>query len=112
MKEMYNECREYAKRIAEEIEAYYNGTANEGGEEVNLYDYFADALDYEVILTSQKTVKSVRIYVTLGGPTCWIDTEEHAVVCHWGADQAEYPIDWDLCDELEEIIAEYMELGR
>ena len=112
MSEMYNECREYAKRIAEEIEAYYNGTVNEDGEEVNLYDYFADALDYEVILTSQKTVKSVRIYVTLGGPNCWIDTEEHAVVCHWGADQAEYPIDWDLCDEQEEMVAECMGLGR
>ena len=112
MSEMKNECREYAKHVAEEIEAYYNGTTNENGEEVSLYDYVADALDYEVVLTSQKTVKAVRLYVTLGGPTCWIDTEEHAVICHWGTDQAEYPIDWDLCNELEEIIAEYMELDR
>ena len=112
MSEMYNECWEYAKRVAEEIEVYYNGTVNEDGAEVSLYDYFADVLDYEAILTSQKTVKSVRIYVTLGGPTCWIDTEDHAVVCHWGADQAEYPIDWDLCDELEEMVLECMGLGR
>lgn len=110
MFEMKNECREYAKRVAEEIEAYYNGTINEDGEEVSLYDYVADALDYEVVLTSQKTVKAVRLYVTLGGPTCWIDTEEHAVICHWGTDKAECSIDWDLCNELEEIIAEYMEL--
>ena len=109
MSEMYNECREYAKHIAEEIEAYYNGTANEG---VSMYDYFVNTLDYEVILTSQKTVKSVRLYVTLGGPTCWIDTEEHAVICHWGTETAEYPIDWDLCDELEEIVAECMDLDR
>ena len=106
MNEMYKECWEYAKHVAEELETYYNSTANEDGEEVSLYDYFADALDYEAILTSQKTVKSVRIYVTLGGPTCWIDTEEHAVICHWGADQAECAIDWDLCNELEEIVAE------
>lgn len=110
MSNMNNECREYAKCIFEEAEAYYNGTINEDGEEVGLYDYFADALDYEVILTSQKTVKSVRLYVTLGGPTCWIDTEEHAVVCHWGTDRAEYPIDWDLCNELESIVAEVMGL--
>lgn len=110
MNEMYKECWEYAKHVAEELETYYNGTANEEGEEVSLYDYFADALDYEVILTSQKTVKAVRLYVTLGGPTCWIDTEEHAVICHWGTKQAEYPIDWDLCDELEEIVAECIEL--
>ena len=112
MSEMKNECREYAKRVAEEIEAYYNNTINEDGGEVNLYDYVADALDYEVVLTSQKTVRAVRLYVTLGGPTCWIDTEEHAVICHWGTDQAECSIDWDLCNELEEIIAEYMELDR
>ena len=110
MSEMGNECREYAKHAAEEIEAYYNGTTNEDGEEVSPYDYVADALYYEVVLTSQKTVKAVRLYVTLGGPTCWIDTEEHSVICHWGTDQAECSIDWDLCDELGEIIAEYMEL--
>ena len=110
MNEMYKECWEYAKHVAEEVEAYYNGTAKEDGEEVSLYDYFADALDYEVILTSNRTVKSVRLYVTLGGPTCWIDTEEHAVICHWGADQAEYPVDWGLCNELEEIVAECMEI--
>ena len=112
MSEMKNECREYAKHVAEEIESYYNGTTNEDREEVSLYDYVADALDYEVVLTSQKTVKAVRLYVTFGGPTCWIDTEEHAVICYWGTSQAEYSIDWDLCDELEEIIAEYMELDR
>ena len=112
MFEMKNECRKYAKRIAEEAETYYHGNTNENGEEVSLYDYVADALDYEVVLTSQKTVKAVRLYVTLGGPTCWIDTEEHAVICHWGTDKAEYPIDWDLCDEFEEIIAGYMELER
>lgn len=112
MNEMYRKCWEYAKRVAEEAEAYYNGTTNEEGEEVSLYDYFAEALDYEVILTSNRTVKSVRLYVTLGGPTCWIDTEEHAVVCHWGTEKAEWGIDWDLCDELEEIAAECMELER
>ena len=112
MSEMYNECWEYAKHVAEEIEVYYHGTANEDGDEVSLYDYFADALDYEVILASNRTVKGVRLYVTLGGPTCWIDTEEHAVICHWGADKAEYPIDWDLCDGLEEIVAECMGLDR
>ena len=46
MSEMKNECREYAKRVTEEIEAYYNGTTNEDGEEVSLYDYVADALDF------------------------------------------------------------------
>ena len=112
---MKKECREYAQRVAEEIEAIYNGTTeeeNDDGEKMSLYDYVADALDFEVILTSMKTVKSIRLYVTLGGPTCYVDTELHAVVCAWGGDQAEYPLDWDACDELENIIAEYMEMER
>lgn len=116
MSEMYNECREYAKRIAEEAEAYYNGEIeneeSEDGEALSLYDYFANALDYEVILTSQKTVRGVRLYVTLGGPTCWIDTEEHVVTCAWGTERAEWGIDWDLCNELEDIVSECMELDR
>lgn len=109
---MKKECREYAQHIAEEIEAIYNGTTEEDGEKMCLYDYVADALDFEVILTSMKTVKSIRLYVTLGGPTCYVDTELHAVVCAWGGDRAEYALDWDACDELESIIAEYMEMER
>ena len=112
---MEKECREYAKRVSAEIEAIYNGTTeeeNDDGEKMSLYDYVADALDFEVILTSMKTVKSVRLYVTLGGPTCYVDTELHAVVCSWGGDREEYALDWDACDELESIIAEYMEMER
>ena len=112
---MEKECREYAQRVAAEIEAIYNGTTedeNDDGDKLSLYDYAADALDFEVILTSMKTVKSVRLYVTLGGPTCYVDTELHAVVCAWGGDRAEYALDWDACDEFESIIAEYMEMER
>ena len=112
---MEKECRKYAKNVVEEIEAIYNGTTeeeNDDGEKMNLYDYVADALDFEVILTSTKTVKSIRLYVTLGGPTCYVDTELHSVVCEWGGDRAEYALDWDACDELENIIAEYMEMER
>ena len=112
---MKKECKEYAQRVAEEIEAIYNGTTeeeNDDGEKMSLYDYVSDALDFEVILTSMKTVKSIRLYVTLGGPTCYVDTELRAVVCAWGGDREEYPLDWDACDEFESIIAEYMEMER
>lgn len=112
---MKKECREYAQNVAAEIESIYNGTTeeeNDDGEKMSLCDYVADALDFEAILTSTKTVKAVRLYVTLGGPTCYVDTELHAVICAWGTDREEYPLDWDACDELESIIAEYMEMER
>ena len=110
---MKKECREYARGVAEEIESIYNGMTeeeNNDGEKMSLYDYVADALDFEVVLTSTKTVKDVRLYVTLGGPTCYVDTELHAVVCVWGGDREEYLLDWDICNELVSIIAEYMKL--
>ena len=109
---MKKECKEYAKRVAEEIEAIYNGTTEEDGEKMSLYDYVADALDFSAVVSSQKTIQSIRLYVTLGGPTCYVDTELHAVVCAWGGDREEYLLDWDACDELENIIAEYMEMER
>ena len=112
---MEKECREYAQRVAAEIEAIYNGTTeeeNDDGDKMSLYDYVADALDFSAIVSSQKTIQSVRLYVTLGGPTCYVDTELHAVVCAWGGDLAEYALDWNACDELENIIAEYMDMER
>lgn len=112
---MKNECREYAQHVAAEIEAIYNGTTeeeNDDGEKMSLYDYVANALDFSAIVSSQKTIQSVRLYVTLGGPTCYVDTELHAVVCAWGGDREEYLLDWDACDELESIITEYMEMER
>lgn len=110
---MKKEYREYAQHVAQEIETIYNGTTeeeNDDREKMSLYDYVADALDFEVVLTSTKTIKAVRLYVTLGGPTCYVDTELHTVVCAWGGDREEFPLDWDACDELESIIAEYMEM--
>lgn len=110
---MKKECREYAQHVAEEIEAIYNGTTeeeNDDCEKMSLYDYVANALDFDIVLTSTKTIKAIRLYVTLGGPTCYVDTELHAVVCTWGGDREEFLLDWDVCDELENIIAEYMEM--
>lgn len=112
---MNKECREYAQRVVEEIESIYNGTTeeeNDDGEKMSLYDYVAEALDFSAIVSSQKTIQSIRLYITLGGPTCYVNTELHAVVCAWGGDREEFPLDWDACDELENIIAEYMEMER
>lgn len=112
---MKKECKEYAQNVAEEIEAIYNSTTeeeNDDGEKMSLYDYVANAPDFSAIVSSQKTVDFVRLYITLGGPTCYVDTELHAVVCALGGDREEYPLSWDACDELEDIIAEYMEIER
>ncbi len=102
-----NENREYCKKIATELESIYNGEdMNEDGEQVTLYDYFSDVLDYEYTINSDKSYKSVKVYVTLGGPNVWIDTRDSEVYLAWGTDRESYPISWDLRDEIDAIFEE------
>lgn len=101
------ENREYCKRIAQEIESYANGEIkDENGEILSLYDWIDDVLDFEFIISSRKDYISAKIYVTLGGPTVWIDTAEKAVKLTWGADRTEYLIDWDVGEQLDNIMAD------
>lgn len=103
-----NENKEYCKRVVEEIEAIYNGDAlNVDGETMTLYDYFADVLDFEYTITSRKEYKSVKVWVTLGGPNVWIDTNDDAVHLAWGTDREEYPLDYDVSNEIDSIFEEY-----
>lgn len=102
--------REYCKRIVEEIEEYVAGkVVNDDGEEMSLYDYLNDVLDWEFTIDSQREYKSAKIWVTLGGPNVWIDTAERAVKLAWGTDRAEYALSWDVCDEIDDIMREIYE---
>lgn len=103
-----NENREYCKRIANEIESIYNGEIlNDDGETMSLYDYFSDVLDFEYTVTSQREYKSVKIWVTLGGPNVWIDTSDSEIHLAWGTDRESFPLDWDARNEIDSIFEEY-----
>ena len=102
--------REYCKTVAKEIEKYAAGEmVDNDGNELNLYDYLNDVLDYEFTIDSQKEYKAAKIWVTLGGPNIWIDTAEKAVILAWGTDREKYPLDWDVCDEIDEIMQDIYE---
>lgn len=104
------ENREYCKRVAEEIKECAAGKmVDDDGNELSLYDYLADVLDYEFIVNSRKEYKAAKIWVVLGGPTVWIDTAERAVKLAWGTDREEYPLDYDVCDGIDEIMQEIYE---
>lgn len=104
------ENREYCKRVAEEIEEYATGNmTDDNGDELGLYDYLNDVLDFEFTVDSRKEYKSAKIWVTLGGPNVWIDTAERAVRLAWGSDREEYPLNWDVCNEIDEIMQEIYE---
>ena len=118
-----NENREYCKRVADELDAYAAGrmwrdietgeekemdseTVSGDFEQLSIFDYLADVLDYEITIDSQLEYKSAKIWVTLGGPNVWIDTADKAVKLAWGTDRAEYALDWDTCGEIDEYMQE------
>ena len=99
---------DYCKRIAEELEQYINGeiTDDETGETLSLYDYFSDILDCEYIINSDFTYRAVKVYVTLGGPTVWIDTYSGSVELRWANEKSCYYLLSDTVNEIDNIFEE------
>ena len=104
---MKNECTKYAESIRNDLNELFNGETVDECE--SLIDYLCEnELDVEYTLNSQKDIIGVRIYVTLGGPTCWIDTRNGEVVCAWGRDRAAAWLASEICDEINDFYAECM----
>lgn len=101
-----NENKEYLERVREEIREYYNGFENEEGEQISLYDYFADVLDYEYIINSSFEYVSCKVWITLGGPNVWIDTREKEIKLAWGTDRESLYLDYEICDEIDAYFEE------
>ena len=78
-------------------------TVDEEPEQLSLYDYFDDVLDIEYRIESdRKTVRSVSLMVTCGGPNIYIDTAENAVMLYWWTDRARYSFDNWISDEIND----------
>ena len=103
---MKNECREYAEMIRNDINSLYEGKIVDECE--SLFDYVAEALDVEYTLNSQRELIGVRVYVTLGGPTCWIDTRNGEVACAWGTDKESVWLASEVCDEINSYFEEFL----
>ena len=74
---------------------------------VSMYDYFENNVyDIEYRINSSKEFKSVRLMVAGGGPNIFIDTSEHAVKLYWWTDRAEYPLESDVCNSINEMFEE------
>lgn len=96
---------EYCKRIALELEKIYES------DDYGLPEYIAEnVLDVQYIMNCNKEVQHVRLYVTIGGPTVWIDTEYNAVKLTWGTESAEYGLNWDVCDTIESYYYDLVEM--
>lgn len=112
--------------IAEEIEAHANGRAytDENGNLVildsedeptdemeyrGLYDFINDALDVEVTRGLSGDFRGAKLYVTVGGPTIWVDTQTGTVEGRWGVESCSKWVDSDAIDELNDAIEELIE---
>lgn len=79
--EMLDRCSGSANRIFDDLrQAFEAGTLDEWIEE--------EALDIEYTLDGQRNFIGATIYVTLGGPTAWIDTRRQEIVCCWGGQRS------------------------
>lgn len=75
-------------------------------EPLTLYDYFADALDIEYRIGSNRQFRSVCVMVTCGGPNIYIDTATKNVELYGWTEQAKYPLDYDAVDEINTMFEE------
>lgn len=113
-------------RIAEELEAHANGRAytDENGDVVildseeepsdemeyrGLYDFINDALDIEVTCGLSGDYRGAKLYMTVGGPTIWVDTQTGFVEGRLATDSYSKWVDSDAIDELDEAIEELIE---
>ena len=78
--------REQVQHIVKQIET---GEYEPMDEEIGCcgFDYLSDALDFEWILNSDKTLKGARILVAFGGPNIWINTVTEEVEGYWYHDK-------------------------
>jgi hypothetical protein len=60
-----------------------------------------EVLDLKFIVDSHAEYCGALIYVTLGGPTIWVDTRAYAVKGTWGTESAEWGITGDIAFELD-----------
>lgn len=94
-----NKNRKYLEAVAQELkEAYNNG---------NMIDYINDnVLDHMYIVNSLRQVIGVKLFITLGGSTVWLDTENCTLNISWACESDTIGIYSDICDELNDIFGE------
>ena len=74
----------------------------EEGMEYTLGDYLMDALDVDYRVSFSGECIGARVWVQLGGPTVWIDTEDATIKGAWGTDKTAISISYDAAEEIRE----------
>ena len=78
-------------------------------EQLSMFDYLENALDFEFTVNSEKQYKHGRVMLAYGGPTIYADTGARAVTLYWWNERGEYPLSADASDALDEYLQELFE---
>ena len=79
----------------------------DNSETASLYDYFSEVFDIEYrIAADKKTLKSVKLCITVGGPNIYIDTGDNLVKLYWWGEYAEAYIPSDVSEQITEAFEE------
>ena len=69
-------------------------------------DIVADALDIVVHSTIEGEYRGADVYITLGGPTIWIDTAAGMLRGEWWGDSAAVELPRGIVDAIDDVIQE------
>lgn len=95
--------------ILEVIELELTLINNEEHEDYeSIGDWLDDQLEVEVTTQLNKNYIGSNVYITLGGPTIWLDTRRARLEARWGRDEASINIDCSLIEDLDQLIEEYI----
>lgn len=94
----YDEWEEKQSDIEEKLD--------KAKEEGDLRSYFDDYLDVDYIVNSSKEYQSARIWVTVGGPGIYIDTEKGSVELTWGGTKASAYFSYNVRDAIDDIFSD------
>lgn len=83
----------------------------DSAEEDTLENYFSDCLDISYIVNGSREYESVRVWVTVGGPSIYVDTDESAVILNWGGTHAEWGITTSTRDAIDAYFSEIWDWG-
>lgn len=101
---------EYEEIESEEGEIIYKTscgcTCEEEPEQQSLLDYFNDVLDINYILNSNRELIGVRLLLTWGGPTIWLDTLHNELTLSWWNEFERLDLDNDICNSILEVFNE------
>lgn len=105
------ELRRMMQGIRHDLELAFEGELkNEDGEPVALWEYLADGLALDCRVGPDKSPIACRVWLVLGGPNIWVDTETGSIHGAWDSDREEIYIDSELSDAILESMNIRLEL--